>query len=639
MKNLLLLLVTLLTIGVCSAMAQLDLQNLTQYQLDYIKQSAESGSAGAQESLGTLYSQGWSVAQDYALAAYWYRKAAEQGHKSAQFNLAVLYTNGRGVTKSISTAAYWYQKAAEQGVVEAQFNLALLYTNGKGVEQNYATAAYWYRKAAEQGDPLSQCNLGIFYENGWGVAQNYSTAADWYRKAAEQGQVNAQYGLGNCYYNGNGVPQDYKTAAIWFRKAAEQGYMYAQCILGTMYDNGYGVAQDEHTALYWYRKAATQNHPKALYHMGEMHYFGRAVAKDYTIAKSYFEKFLKYDNGKDEVISAVVEWHLEDIYQKEAEERAKAEAEAKRKAEAESKARAEAAARAQAALDAERRDRDARPLHYFFKDSAEAINRHADKIMDWVTDYHGFDNTMFAEPLVGYAVSDNWDATFGVNLGYFFDKNRGRVGIHSSISMMGGDDSWGFRIGPILRLNDHYDDIEWQLYAGIGPHFDSRTYLSSDVGIRLNFHKLSDDYLLSLSSLSVGCQFMMGEVVPTIGVSLWPAMIFTQSSDNYTTFAVDTMMALGDGFLMGASASWTPSTLGWYGTLLAPIDACGMTLTTGPVYSMLDGMFQMYGGCGLVDDDFGIDFGLRLVANFSYSLGFQSNFDCSFLTIGYGLEF
>ena len=205
--------------------------------------------------------------------------------------------------------------------------------------------------------------------------------------------------------------------------------------------------------------------------------------------------------------------------------------------------------------------------------------------------------------------------------------------------MMGGDDSWGFRIGPILRLNDHYDDIEWQLYAGIGPHFDSRTYLSSDVGIRLNFHKLSDDYLLSLSSLSVGCQFMMGEVVPTIGVSLWPAMIFTQSSDNYTTFAVDTMMALGDGFLMGASASWTPSTLGWYGTLLAPIDACGMTLTTGPVYSMLDGMFQMYGGCGLVDDDFGIDFGLRLVANFSYSLGFQSNFDCSFLTIGYGLEF
>lgn len=703
MKKTLTLLALLLTLGVGNSMAQeVDLKNLTQEQIDNVYNNAVDGMVNAQYLLGLMYDNGWSIAENNQNAVYWYRKAAEQGLAEAQCNLGQMYENGEGVARDISSAIDWYCESAEQNHPEAFYRLACLYFYGELVAQDYdlaheyiskysesdfdpnslttffvrtmlsimleaehthyitglmylddedySTAADCFLEAAKLDYAVAQVELGFLYYTGKGVAQDYTTAAKWFNRAAELGNADAKYYLGAMYYYGEGVAQDYSTAAYWFRKAAEQGDAYAQNKLGKMYEDGEGVTKDISSAISWYRKAAEQNNLNALYRLGRLYYYGDEVSTNISLAKSYFEKYLKYDDSSNYARTVLIEMCLENIYKEEAEAKAKAEAEARAKAEAEAKARAEAEARARAEAEALARDRAARPLHYFIQDSKEVVENFTEDVAYWMfDDIHGFDNYIFAEAIVGYAFSDNQDATIGTNLGLFYN-DRGRLGIHGSLSMMGGDDSWGFRVGPLLRLGDSWSDFEWQLYGGIGPHWDTRDmkengglvttcYLSSDVGIRLNFHEISDDALISYSSLSLGLQFMMGEVVPTLGVSLWPIELFDMDADNTTTLVGEAMVALGDGFLMGASLSWTPSTLGWYATLLGPIDAYGATFTTGPVYSMFDGELQFYGGLGLVDDEFGFDFGMRIVSDYSYSIGLQSNLDTTFLTLGYGFEF
>lgn len=699
MKRLLTLLALLLTLGVGNSMAQkLDLKNLTQEQIDNIYNNAVNGMAEAQLALGMMYDFGWSIAENNQQAVYWYRKAADQGMATAQWYLGSSYYYGEGVSQDYSTAAYWYRKAAEQGFADAQWSLGRMYASGEGVAEDISTAIDWYSKAAEQNHPAALCELGKLYFMGEKVAQNYdlaleylakftesnrdpdpiskatvnvmasalveaftyyqdglmclydedySAAADCFLEAAEYGYAVAQVDLGILYCNGKGVAQDYSKAAYWFNQAAELGNIDAKYHLGLMYYYGEGVAQDYSTAADWWRKAAEQNHLGALYCLGRLYYYGYKVGENYPLAKTYCERYLKYDDSSDPGRTAAIEMFLENILKDEAEARAKAEAEARAKAEAEAKARAEAEARAKAEAEALARDRARHPLRYFIKDSKEAWNDFKEDAAYWLfDDMHDFENYIFAEATM--SLSDKLSTMVGANLDLYFN-DRGRLGLHSSINFM-DNGSWGFRLGPVLRLNQSWDNIEWQLYGGIGPHwainapldapYTETCHLSGDVGIRANFHKLSEDSILSYSSLSVGCQMMMGKAVPVVGVSLWPALLFSNISlsENLTTLAGETMVAFGDGFLMGASLSWTPTTLGWYGTILAPIDAAGMTITTGPVFSMLDGMFQVYGGMGLVDDEFGGDLGVRLVSDYSYSIGFQFS-STAFLTLGIGLEF
>lgn len=161
--------------------------------------------------------------------------------------------------------------------------------------------------------------------------------------------------------------------------------------------------------------------------------------------------------------------------------------------------------------------------------------------------------------------------------------------------------------------------------------------------------ELTDDWIISLSSVSLGLQFVMNEVVPTLGLSLWPALLFDDDFDldfdldldldfgsNYYTFVGECMTAFGDGALMGASVAWMPSKLGWYASALGAIEADGNSFTTGPVWSMNEGALSFYTGLGNVAGDFGVDLGIRGIGNFSLSLGLQSNFDATFITFGCG---
>ena len=74
-------------------------------------ESAQSGDAEAQTTVGEIYERGLGTAPDYAKAAEWYRKAADQDHARALFNLGTLYEQGLGVEKDALQALNLYRDA------------------------------------------------------------------------------------------------------------------------------------------------------------------------------------------------------------------------------------------------------------------------------------------------------------------------------------------------------------------------------------------------------------------------------------------------------------------------------------------------------------------------------------------------
>jgi TPR repeat protein len=152
---------------------------------------AQAGNAQAQLDLAILYAKGEGVAQDYTLAANWFRAAAEQGVARAQYDLGVLYERGRGVAVSYPDAFTWYQRAANSSYPLGQYNLAVAYTRGQGTRQDFAAAAAWYGRAASQGVVPAMVNLAILYERGEGVEASAIDAYAWYRAAAQRGSQEA----------------------------------------------------------------------------------------------------------------------------------------------------------------------------------------------------------------------------------------------------------------------------------------------------------------------------------------------------------------------------------------------------------------------------------------------------------------
>lgn len=106
-----------------------------------------------------MYHTGRGVAQDFLVAARWYRIAADKGNASAQENLGILYEAGKGVEKDDHLAVLLYLKAANQGSVKSQFRLGVMSEDGRGTPQDNSQAEKWYRKAAEQGHQLAKENL------------------------------------------------------------------------------------------------------------------------------------------------------------------------------------------------------------------------------------------------------------------------------------------------------------------------------------------------------------------------------------------------------------------------------------------------------------------------------------------------
>jgi TPR repeat protein len=163
------------------------------------------------------------------------RQSAERGSAEAQNKLGILYLNGQGVAKDYREALHWFLLAVNQGFAPAQNELGYMYFTGEGVTTNYAEAFVWFRLAAEQGYALAQNNLGVMYQQGLGgLSQDYHKAFTWYRLAANQGLRGAQRNLGAMYFNGQGVEKNNHESLKLLRMAAAQGDPAAAEIIKTV---------------------------------------------------------------------------------------------------------------------------------------------------------------------------------------------------------------------------------------------------------------------------------------------------------------------------------------------------------------------------------------------------------------------
>jgi tetratricopeptide (TPR) repeat protein len=80
------------------------------------------GEARFQFQLGRAYRQ----TRDYDNAVRWYSAAADQGYAGAQNSLGVMYSRGEGVVENCTTAAHLFELAAAQAYPAAIRNLGTL---------------------------------------------------------------------------------------------------------------------------------------------------------------------------------------------------------------------------------------------------------------------------------------------------------------------------------------------------------------------------------------------------------------------------------------------------------------------------------------------------------------------------------
>ena len=127
-------------------------------------------------------------------------EAAAQGHMQAHYYLGTVFTCGWGVVQDYGRAFELFTQAALQGHADSQYILAVMYYAGEGCEQSYERAVEWWTKAAEQGHLSARNGLGDVTRNG----------------------------LGDAYLEGNGVPQNSERALELFKLSAAQGNEGAQ---------------------------------------------------------------------------------------------------------------------------------------------------------------------------------------------------------------------------------------------------------------------------------------------------------------------------------------------------------------------------------------------------------------------------
>jgi TPR repeat protein len=161
---------------------------------------AQQGNVEAQYAVGSMYTRGRGVSQDFAQAAKWLRKSADQGHDIAQDELGLMYEFGRGVPKDDAEAMRWFQKAAGQNYAGGLYDLG----------RYYIRSAY-------------NVDINTQYKNSE-VDKFFQFAgvkgAKLYRLAADQGHALAQYKLMGLYLTGMGVPADPIQVYKWCSLAA-----------------------------------------------------------------------------------------------------------------------------------------------------------------------------------------------------------------------------------------------------------------------------------------------------------------------------------------------------------------------------------------------------------------------------------
>ena len=309
------------------------------------------------------------------------------------------------------------------------------------------------------------------------------------------------------------------------------------------------------------------------------------------------------------------------------------------------------------------------PTKYFTVYENETTNIDLDmRKIGWLEKNTSYYTIHAAEVTYGFGVNTSDYYTGSENyIGLNYSYAPKAMGFHTSLmyGVDGGD--FGMTVGPLIHLSN-YTDTDWQLYAGIGARYDAESdaydplfgsyewHWLVDAGIRMNFDELTSDFFdaeLSFASLSLGCKFSSDLVIPTLGVSLFPAFAYgLVENDNWDFAAHFAGVSMGydidmDDFMMGAYYSYCRTQLGFYTNFLVGFEE-SYSIAAGPVIRLTDDYsfcdWQLYGGIGVQNDEFMGDFGMRFgwqsSTSFSwwdFSLGCQVYDGCYTPTMTLGL--
>lgn len=216
----------------------------------WLKKLAESGDAGAMNTLGDFYMKAFGTERDFERAAEWKAKAVENGAEEEDSLGQVLLSAAEMKAK------------AEAGDTEGQANYARIlalfaqYRTDLGDKADEEEAFRWAQKSASKSDPDGIFTLASFYENGTGTAKDATKAFRLFERAANKRHVPSQARLGQMYFQGEGTAENPQAAYEWSRKAAEAGDANGMSNLAACYLLGKGVEQNPGKAVEWLQKAA-----------------------------------------------------------------------------------------------------------------------------------------------------------------------------------------------------------------------------------------------------------------------------------------------------------------------------------------------------------------------------------------------
>lgn len=197
-------------------------RGLTVPDLESLEAKAQAGDPESETILGLGYHAGTLLKLDDTEALRLLRQAANRGFVGAEESMGIFCQIGFGIPPDKAQAVFWYTKAAQHGSMDAATNLALMYSMGDGIQKDAAKAAIWFRRAAEAGDATAQLNVASLYHRGEGVTQDDAQAVLWLTKAADQGLVPAMLELAKWDLqpeHGHKI----NSAIVWYRKPPISG--------------------------------------------------------------------------------------------------------------------------------------------------------------------------------------------------------------------------------------------------------------------------------------------------------------------------------------------------------------------------------------------------------------------------------
>ncbi|KAI8995031.1 hypothetical protein BDB01DRAFT_847010 [Pilobolus umbonatus] len=289
----------------------------------YLHQSAMSGYANAQYTLGILYCEGKiavsssgsgrtlnNTAEKQRKKAFsWFRKAAAQKHPQAITQMGKCYEQGIGIPINIDKAIESYEQAIRMKAKSLP-SAQLTYATFLHKEKRYKEALQLYLKASgldtKCRNPFpssvivaraASLSVALIYLDNKDPCIPYKPkeAFDILSALVQSGPEDASAHYWLALAHKEGIPGvcsiDVIKAYSLYQTAARLNHADSQFEIGLMLSKGIGVKEDRTAAFSWFKKASNLNHANALYYVGIYFYNGTEdIKQDRDEARQYFGK-------------------------------------------------------------------------------------------------------------------------------------------------------------------------------------------------------------------------------------------------------------------------------------------------------------------------------------------------------------